>query len=141
VLLGDGEVQEGQVWEAAMYAAQMKLDNLVAFLDCNRCQVDGFVHDICSIEPVADKWRSFGWQVQRIDGHDLGQILTALGISNHAESGPHMIVADTVKGKGISYMENQPEWHARAIDDEEYHIAVAELDAAETSLVNGGAAQ
>jgi transketolase len=139
VLIGDGESQEGQIWEAAMSAAQFKLNDLVVFLDNNCCQVDGYVHDICNIEPVEEKWRGFGWHVQRIDGHDLGQILAALALTHRSEYRPHMIIADTVKGKDISYMEGRPEWHARPINDEEYRIAVSELDAIERSLARQGA--
>jgi transketolase len=139
VLLGDGETQEGQVWEAAMYAGHMKLKNLVAFLDHNHCQVDGYVRDICDIAPVEEKWRSFGWRVQRINGHDLHQVLAAVELSSRSESGPHMIIADTIKGKGVSYMEDRPEWHARGINQEEYHIAMSELDGTEQRLVVAGA--
>jgi transketolase len=134
VLIGDGESQEGQIWEAAMAARQQQLNSLIAFLDYNRCQVDGYVRDICDIEPVEEKWRGCGWRVQRVDGHDLYQILGALEIAHRSERGPHMIIADTIKGKGISYMENRPEWHARAITEEEYRIAVADLDAIEQSI-------
>ena len=140
VLIGDGESQEGQIWEAAMAAAQLKLDNLIAFLDYNGCQVDGYVRDICNLEPVDRKWESFGWHVQRIDGHDLGQILAALETAHRYRPGPHIIIADTVKGKGISYMEDRPEWHARAIGQEEYRIAVADLEAIERSLEKRGGA-
>jgi transketolase len=138
VLVGDGESQEGQIWEATMAAAHFKLDNLVVFLDYNRCQVDGYVRDICDIEPVADKWRSFGWHVQRVDGHDLHQILAAIEIAHRSKPGPHMIIADTIKGKGVSYMENRPEWHARSITDEEYDIAMADLEAIGQSLAEEG---
>jgi len=138
VLIGDGESQEGQIWEAAMAAAQIKLDNLIAFLDCNGCQVDGYVRDICDIEPVDRKWESFGWHVQRIDGHDLGQILTALDTTHRSGHGPHMIIADTIKGKGISYMENRPEWHAQAITEEQYHTAMSDLEAIERSMEREG---
>ena len=141
VLVGDGESQEGQIWEAAMTAAQQKLNNLIAFLDYNRCQVDGYVCDICSLEPVEDKWRGFGWHVQRVDGHDLHQILAAVEMAHRSKRGPHMIIADTVKGKGISYLENRPEWHARAIAEEEYRIALADLDATEQSLAWSGGGQ
>jgi len=136
VLLGDGESQEGQIWEAAMLAGHQRLDNLVAFLDFNGCQVDGYVRDICCMEPIEDRWRSFGWFVQRIDGHDLGQILQALTATT-AHAGPHMIVADTVKGKGISYMEGRPEWHAQGLNDEHYRIALADLAAAAAALEEG----
>jgi transketolase len=139
VLIGDGESQEGQVWEAAMSAAHFKLNDLVAFLDYNCCQVDGYVRDICDVEPVEEKWRGFGWHVQRIDGHDPDQILAALEITRRPGHGPHMIIADTVKGKDISYMEDRPEWHARPINEEEYQMAVGELDAIQRSLARQGA--
>lgn len=134
VLIGDGESQEGQIWEAAMAAAQFRLDNLIVFLDYNGCQVDGYVHDICNLEPIEQKWESFRWQVQRINGHDLQQILTALNIAHCSPYGPHMIVADTVKGKGISYMENRPEWHSQLITEEKYRVAMSELEAMKQSL-------
>jgi transketolase len=139
VLIGDGESQEGQIWEAAMAAAQFGLDNLIAFLDYNRCQVDGYVPEICDIAPVTEKWRSFGWQVQQIDGHDLYQILAALEIAHRSEGRPHMIIANTIKGKGVSYMENRLEWHSRSIVEEEYGIALRELEAAGRSLAEEGA--
>jgi transketolase len=138
VLIGDGESQEGQIWEAAMAAAQFGLDNLIAFLDYNRCQVDGYVPEICDIAPVAEKWRSFGWQVQQINGHDLYQILAALEIAHRSEGRPHMIVANTIKGKGVSYMENRLEWHSRGIVEEEYGIALRELESAGRSLTEEG---
>jgi len=139
VMIGDGESQEGQIWEASMAAAQFKLKNLIVFLDYNGCQVDGYVRDICDISPVDRKWESFGWHVQRVDGHDLYQILAALEIAHSYSFGPHMIIADTIKGKGISYMENRPEWHARAINDEEYGIAIANLEAEARELDSRGA--
>jgi transketolase len=133
VLIGDGESQEGQIWEAAMAAAHPRvhggrLNNLIVFLDYNRCQVDGYVPDICNLDPVEDKWRSFGWHVQQIDGHDLRQILAALEITHCSGQGPHMIVANTIKGKGVPYMENRLEWHSRSITQEEYHMALEELE-------------
>lgn len=139
VLIGDGESQEGQIWEAAMAAAQLKLHNLVVFLDYNRCQVDGYVPDICNLEPVEEKWRSFGWHVQKIDGHDLRQILAALEIAHHFEVRPHMIIANTTKGKGISYMENRLEWHSRSITEEEYRIALKELETTQQDPAMEGA--
>jgi len=129
VMIGDGESQEGQIWEAAMAAAQLELNNLIAFLDYNRCQVDGYVPDICNLEPVGEKWRSFGWHVQQVNGHDLYQILAALEIAHRTEPRPHMIIANTTKGKGISYMENRLEWHSRGLTEEEYCIALKELEA------------
>jgi transketolase len=138
VLIGDGESQEGQVWEAAMAAAQLRLNNLIVFLDYNRCQVDGYLPDICNLEPVAEKWKSFGWHVQQLDGHDLAQILGALAVAQTSGQGPHMLIADTVKGKGISYMENQLAWHSRSLTEEDYRIAMRELDAAQDSLAQEG---
>jgi transketolase len=140
VLVGDGESQEGQIWEAAMAAAHLKLGRLIAFLDCNRCQVDGYVYDICDVEPVDRKWEGFGWHVQRVDGHDLRQILEAVDAAEGYPDCPHMIIADTVKGKGVSYMENRPEWHASAISSEQHQIAMAELAAAERSLMGEASA-
>jgi transketolase len=133
VLIGDGESQEGQIWEAALLAGQLRLENLIVFQDYNGCQVDGFVRDICCLDPIVDKWVSFGWHVQQIDGHDLDAIAQALDEAR-GNPGPHMIVANTVKGKGISFMENRPEWHARVPDRTEYLQAVRELEVAEQSL-------
>lgn len=127
VLLGDGEIQEGQVWEAAMAAAHYKLDNLTAFLDHNRMQIDGPIEEVMSPEPVADKWRAFGWDVQVIDGHDTGQILKAVEKALAVKGRPSMIIAETVKGKGVSFMENQAGWHGVAPKPEESERALAEL--------------
>ncbi|MFZ5632799.1 MAG: transketolase [Bacillota bacterium] len=128
VLLGDGEIQEGQVWEAAMAAAHYKLDNLIAFLDHNRMQIDGPVEEVMSPEPVADKWRAFGWDVQVIDGHDMAQILQSVEKALTAGGRPHMIIAETVKGKGVSFMENQVGWHGVAPKPDETGRALAELE-------------
>jgi transketolase len=145
VLIGDGESQEGQIWEAAMAAAQLRLNHLIVFLDYNRCQVDGYLPDICNLEPVAEKWQSFGWRVQQIDGHDLVQILAALEMAQAARRpavaaghGPHMLIANTVKGKGVSFMENQLAWHSRSLSQQEYRTALQELDAAQHSLGQAG---
>lgn len=136
VLIGDGESQEGQIWEASMAAAQFKLNKLVVFLDNNGCQVDGYVRDICSLDPIEDKWRSFGWHVQSVNGHNLNQIITALENVQRSEK-PNMIVAKTVKGKDISFMENRPEWHAQALNEEQYQIALADLSGVELALRKG----
>lgn len=138
VLIGDGESQEGQIWEAAMAAAQMKLHNLIVFLDYNRCQVDGYINEIIELEPVVQKWQSFGWRVQQIDGNDLRQVLSALEIAKRTTGQPHMIVANTIKGKGISYMENRLEWHSRGLTEEEYHLAVQELETQAQDLAGEG---
>lgn len=127
VLLGDGEIQEGQVWEAAMAAAHYKLDNLVAFLDHNGLQIDGPTAEVMSPEPVTDKWRAFGWHVEEIDGHDLTQIINALDKAREVKGRPTMIVANTVKGKGVSFMENQAGWHGNAPNAEQTGLALCEL--------------
>lgn len=128
VLIGDGECQEGQIWEAAMYAAHQKLSNLLVILDNNRCQVDGYTDDVCRIEPVGEKWRSFGWNVLSIPGHDSHLILSAIADAGKVKEQPSIIIAETIKGKGISFMENRPEWHARELSQSEYDQAMAELE-------------
>ena len=127
VLLGDGEIQAGVIWEGAMAAAKFRLDQLTAILDYNDVQLDGPVHEIMPLEPVVDKWRAFNWHVIRIDGHNLGHILDALDEAENVHGRPTIIVAHTTKGKGVSYMENRSAWHGRAPSDEEYRIALAEL--------------
>lgn len=129
VLLGDGELDEGMVWEAAMAAAHYKLDNLTAFVDYNGLQIDGPIAEVMSPEPVADKWRAFGWHVLEIDGHHLQQIIDALAKAKASKGKPTMIVAKTVKGKGVSFMENQVDWHGTAPKPEQVQAALAELDA------------
>lgn len=130
VLLGDGEIQEGQVWEAAMAAAHYKVDNLVAFLDHNGLQIDGPTTEVMSPEPVADKWRAFGWHVEVIDGHNLAAILEALQKAKEVKGKPTMIIADTVKGKGVSFMENRCEWHGTAPSSEQVEKALGDLGGA-----------
>jgi len=129
VILGDGELQEGQVWEASMAAAHYKLDNLTAFLDYNGLQIDGNITDVMSPEPVAEKFRAFGWNVIHIDGNDIPQIIDALKKAKEVKGKPTMIVADTIKGKGVSFMENQAGWHGSAPNKEQRDQAIAELDA------------
>ncbi|HPD00394.1 MAG TPA: transketolase [Acetivibrio sp.] len=128
VLLGDGEIQEGQVWEALMSAAHYKLNNLIAFLDHNRLQIDGNITDVMSPEPVEDKFRAFGWEVINIDGHDHEQIKNAVKKAKTVEDKPIMIVADTIKGKGVSFMENNAGWHGSPPNKEQRDKAIAELD-------------
>jgi len=128
VLLGDGETQEGMVWEAAMAAAHYRLDNITAFVDHNGLQIDGPVSEVMSPEPLDAKWRAFGWHVQTIDGHDFADILNALQVAREVKGKPAMIVANTVKGKGVSFMENQVGWHGVAPKPEELVRALAELD-------------
>ena len=127
VLLGDGECQEGQIWEAAMAAAHYKLDNLTAFLDYNGLQIDGPVEEVMSLGPVADKWRAFGWHVIEIDGHNFQQILDAVAEAKETKGKPTMIIARTVKGKGVSFMENQVDWHGTAPKAEQASKALEEL--------------
>jgi len=111
VMLGDGECEEGQIWEAAMWAAHQKLDNLCAIVDYNRLQLDAGVEEITSLEPLADKWRAFQWNVQEIDGHNYEHILNAFTQAQQTKGKPTVLVAKTVKGKGVSYMENQIKFH------------------------------
>src|SRR5262245_34931464 len=131
-VLGDGEIQEGQVWEAAMSAPKLgapdhRLDNLCAILDYNGIQLDGFVKNILDLEPVVEKWKSFGWPVIDIDGHDIAQIDKALDQAETIKTGPTFIVAHTVKGKGVSFMENDPEWHGKAPKPAEAIRAIDEI--------------
>ncbi len=124
--LGDGEIEEGQVWEAAMFANQYKLDNIIAFVDCNGYQIDGAVEDVMNPHPVDEKFRAFGWFAQVIDGHDFEAIDNA--VAEAEKSGkPSVIICKTVKGKGVSFMENNYSWHGKAPKDDEYAIAEKEL--------------
>lgn len=127
VLLGDGETQEGQIWEAAMSAAHYKLDNLTAFLDYNGLQIDGTVEEVMSLGRVGDKWKAFGWHVIEIDGHDFTAILDAVAEAKETKGKPTMIIAHTVKGKGVSFMENQVDWHGTAPKAEQASQALEEL--------------
>ncbi len=126
-IVGDGESEEGQIWEAAMFAAFRKLDNLCVFIDSNKLQIDGAVADIVNPAPFEDKFRAFGWNVITIDGHDFDQIETALQAARAVKGMPTAIIANTVKGKGVSFMENQVGWHGSAPNQEQFAIAMAEL--------------
>ena len=126
-LLGDGEVQEGIVWEAAMSAAHYKLDNMVAFLDYNGLQIDGKTEDVMNIGPIVDKFKAFGWNVIEIDGHDFDQIFAALDMAKETVGKPTMIIAKTIKGKGVSFMENQAGWHGAAPSDSDLERALLDL--------------
>ena len=136
-ILGDGECEEGQVWEAAMFAAHYGLDNLTAFLDFNGLQIDGDIKEVMNPTPFDKKFEAFNWNVITIDGHDFEQIADAIQKAKECKGKPTMIIANTTKGKGVSYMENQAGWHGNAPSDEQYEIAVKELDEYITSL--GGA--
>jgi transketolase len=126
-IVGCGESQEGQVWEAAMAAAHYKLDNLTAIVDYNRLQLDGTVGEIMELSPFADKWGAFGWEVLQIDGHDLPEILEALATAQATTGKPTVIIARTIKGKGVSFMENQVKWHAGGVTGEQLEQALTEL--------------
>ena len=128
-LLGDGEIQEGQVWEACMLASHYKLDNLVVIVDNNGLQIDGDVADVMSPYPIGDKLAAFGFHVNHIDGHDFGQIEAALERAKEVKDQPSAIVMKTTKGKCVSYMENQAGWHGKAPNDAEYEQAMNELNA------------
>jgi len=127
VMLGDGEIQEGQVWEAAMAAAFHKVDNVICIVDNNGIQLDGFVKDIMAVSPLAEKWRSFGWNAVEIDGHDLAAIRGALEEADSTKGKPTCLVAHTVKGKGVSFMENNPKFHGTAPTADEMKLALQEL--------------
>ncbi len=126
-LLGDGELDEGQVWEAAMAAAHHSLDNLTAIVDRNGIQNDDFTETAMRLEPLREKWHAFGWQVQEVDGHDLPAVIHALESVRAVHGKPAVIIARTVKGKGVSFMENTPEWHGKAPTPEQAERALAEL--------------
>ena len=126
-LLGDGECEEGQVWEACMAAAHYKLDNLCAVLDYNHLQIDGNIDDVISPEPFASKFESFGWNVLDVNGHDFYELRNAFEQAKQVKDKPTMIIAHTIKGKGVSYMENNYAWHGTAPNDEQYETAMKEL--------------
>ncbi len=128
-VLGDGECEEGEVWEAAMFAAHKGLDNLVVFVDCNGLQIDGSTAQVGGVEPLDKKFESFGFNVLKIDGHDFDQIEEALNNARNTKGVPTAIIAKTIKGKGVSFMENQVGWHGKACNAEEFEIALKELDA------------
>lgn len=128
-LLGDGELEEGQIWEAVMTAAHRRLDNLTAFVDANGLQIDGPVADIKSMERIGDRFAAFGWHVVEIDGHDIPAIMAALAEARNTQGRPTVVVARTVKGKGVSFMENQLGWHGTAPKPDQVRAALAELDA------------
>jgi transketolase len=127
VVLGDGEIQEGQIWEAAMFGSFQKIDNVCAIVDNNRIQLDGFTKDILDLEPLADKWRSFGWHVIELDGHDIPALQRAFAESEATKGKPTVLIAHTVKGKGVSFMENNPKYHGVAPSAQEVELALKEL--------------
>jgi len=128
VLLGDGECDEGQVWEAAMASAQFKADNLVAIVDNNGQQIDGWNRDVMNLEPFPDKWRAFGWRTIEVDGHSIPQLTQAFKQAKKIKGQPTVIIAHTVKGKGVSFMENNPDFHGSAPSEIEVGLALKELE-------------
>ena len=134
VVMGDGETDEGSVWEAAMFASANGLDNLYAIVDRNRMQISGGTEDVMPLEPYADKWRSFGFDVLQIDGNDMEQIVAALDELHRRTGKPKLIIADTLKGKGVSYMEGNVAWHHGSPDDRQYRIAMEDLEKAREAL-------
>ena len=133
-LTGDGEIQEGQIWEAVMWAGHRKLDNLVVIVDNNNLQIDGSVEDVCSPYPIDKKFEAFNFHVINIDGNDFDQIRAAFKEARETKGMPTAIIAKTVKGKGVSFMENAAGWHGKAPNDEEYEIAMADLEKAGEAL-------
>lgn len=128
-LMGDGEIAEGQIWEAAMAAAKYKLDNLCGIVDVNGLQIDGATADVMPSAPLDEKWRAFGWHVIHADGHDMAALEKAFADAKTVKGQPTVVLAKTVKGKGVSYMENQAGWHGKAPNDEQYETGRAELQA------------
>jgi transketolase len=127
VVLGDGEIQEGQIWEAAMFGAFHKVDNVVAIVDYNKIQLDGWVKDIMPLEPIVDKWKSFGWHVISLDGHDIAALQAGYAEAAATKGIPTVILAHTIKGKGVSFMENNPKWHGSAPSADDLKKALEEL--------------
>jgi transketolase len=128
VLLGNGECDEGQVWEAAMSAAHFKLDNLTAIVDDNQQQLDGWTKDVMDLGIFRDKWSSFGWEVMEVDGHNFDHILSAFERVKEVKGKPTVIISHTIKGKGVSFMENNPDFHGQAPTQEEMKKALEELE-------------
>lgn len=125
VLIGDGECNEGSIWEGAMLAAHLKLNNLTAIVDYNKIQSFGRTNEVINLEPIVDKWKAFGWQVLEVDGHDFNELIDAL---NSPQDKPKIIISHTVKGKGVSFMEDKLEWHYKSPDKDQLEIALKELD-------------
>ena len=127
-IMGDGEIEEGQVWEAAMALNKYKLDNLCVIVDNNNLQIDGTIKEVMSPYPIDEKFRSFGFEIIKIDGHNIQEIIDAFDVAKNVKEKPVCIIAKTIKGKGISYMENQIGWHGKAPNEEQYKIALEELN-------------
>ncbi|MHB9038003.1 MAG: transketolase [Armatimonadota bacterium] len=127
VILGDGELQEGQVWEAAMYAGSRQVDNVIAIIDFNTLQIMGAVNDVMNVNPIVDKWTAFGWRVLECDGNSIPEVVNALQWASTSDGKPSVIVAHTIKGKGVSFMEGNIGWHSKVISDDEMRAALLEL--------------
>ena len=136
-LMGDGEIQEGQIWEAAMFAGAHKLSNLVAIVDNNNLQIDGCVSDVCDIYPIDKKFEAFNFNVININGHDFDEIADAFAKARECKDKPTAIIMKTVKGKGVSFMEDKAGWHGKAPNDEELEIALNELSASREAILGG----
>lgn len=126
-ICGDGEIEEGQIWEAAMTSAHYKLDNLCLIIDNNNLQIDGKVSNVMNIYPIDDKFKSFGFEVINVDGHNIAELISAFEKAKNTKGKPTVIIANTVKGKGVSFMENEAEWHGKAPNEEQYNQAMKEL--------------
>jgi transketolase len=137
-MMGDGETQAGQLWEAAMLAGKERLDNLTGILDYNQVQQSDLVKNILDLEPLVAKWRAFNWHVREIDGHDMGQIVDALDEAELIHDRPALILSHTIKGKGVSFMELNPDWHGKAPNEEEAARAIAELEGRVPAAAEGG---
>lgn len=126
-ICGDGEMQSGQIWESAMFASHQKLDNLIVFLDRNKLQIDGSTEEVISIEPIVSKWEAFGWDVTEIDGHDMEEIVSSVKQAKQVHDRPSLIIAHTIKGKGVPFMEGSLAFHGKAANDEQLEIALEAL--------------
>ena len=126
-ICGDGELQEGQIWEAAMTSSHYKLDNLCLIVDNNNLQIDGQVNDVMNIYPIDEKFKSFGFEVINVDGHNIEKLIQAFNKAKTVKGKPTVIIAKTVKGKGVSFMENKADWHGKAPNEEQYNLAINEL--------------
>ena len=127
-ILGDGEIEEGQIWESAMASAKYKLDNLCVIIDNNNLKIDGTIEEVMSSYPIDEKFKSFGFQIINIDGNDIEEIIKAFDVARNVKGKPTCIIAKTVKGKGVSFMENKVEWHGKAPNEEQYKQAMKELE-------------
>ncbi len=126
-ICGDGEMQSGQIWEAAMFASHQKLDNLIVFVDRNNLQIDGSTEDVVSVEPLVSKWKAFGWNVKEIDGHDMEDIVHSIDMMKEIHGAPSVLIAHTIKGKGVPFMEGSLAFHGKAADDEQLGVALEAL--------------